>query len=59
MDNYQFLLYLRIGLVAILYLVILQIVLVSRRDLRQAEKPATASTTTRDSSDCWTPDFDR
>jgi pSer/pThr/pTyr-binding forkhead associated (FHA) protein len=47
MDNYQFLLYLRIGLVAILYLVILQVVLVSRRDLRQAEKPSTASTTTR------------
>jgi pSer/pThr/pTyr-binding forkhead associated (FHA) protein len=47
MDNYQFLLYLRIGLVAILYLVILQIVLVSRRDLRQAEKPATANATTR------------
>jgi len=47
MDNYQFLLYLRIGLVAILYLVILQVVLVSRRDLRQAEKPATASISTR------------
>jgi pSer/pThr/pTyr-binding forkhead associated (FHA) protein len=47
MDNYQLLLYLRIGLVAILYLVILQIVLVSRRDLRQAEKPATASISTR------------
>lgn len=47
MDNYQLLLYLRIGLVAILYLVILQIVLVSRRDLRQAEKPMAASSTTR------------
>jgi len=47
MDNYQFLLYLRIGLVAILYLVILQIGLVSRRDLREAEKPEVASASTR------------
>ncbi len=47
MDNYTFLLYLRIGLVAILYLVILQIILVSRRDLRQAEKPVASTTTTR------------
>ncbi len=46
MDNYQLLLYLRIGLVAILYLVILQIVLVSRRDLKRAEKPVAAGVAT-------------
>lgn len=38
MDPYQFLLILRIALVVLLYLVILQIVSVSRRDMKQAEK---------------------
>lgn len=55
MDSFQFLLILRIALVAILYLVILQIVLVARRDFRQAGAAgaaavaaAAATTRTRD-----------
>ncbi len=36
MDSYQFLLILRIALVVVLYLVILQVVAVARRDLRKA-----------------------
>jgi hypothetical protein len=43
-DTYQFLLILRIALVAILYLVILQVVAVSRRELRLAEKLPFAAT---------------
>ena len=49
MDSFQFLLILRIALVAVLYLVILQIVLVARRDFsREAvEVAAAAAATTR------------
>jgi len=49
MDSFQFLLILRIALVAILYLVIMQIVLVARRDFRRvAVAPAAATTRARD-----------
>lgn len=44
MDSYQFLLLLRVALIALLYLVILQVVGVARRDLRRAVA-APASTT--------------
>ena len=45
MDSFEFLLILRIALVAILYLAILQIVVVARRELRQV--PAIAPGATR------------
>ncbi len=49
MDSFQFLLILRIALVAVLYLVILQIVLVARRDFsRVAVAPATSATRARE-----------
>lgn len=38
LDSYQFLLVLRVALVVLLYLVILQVVAVARRDLRRAAK---------------------
>jgi pSer/pThr/pTyr-binding forkhead associated (FHA) protein len=44
MDSYQFLLILRVALVAILYLVILQVVAVARRELRVAQKMPIATT---------------
>jgi hypothetical protein len=48
MDPYQFLLILRVALVAILYLVILQIVGVARREMRRAAAaPAGVSTRAR------------
>jgi len=45
--NYSVLLGLRIALVVILYLVILQIVAVSRREMRRAERKQSAGTSTR------------
>ncbi|MGZ3637284.1 MAG: FHA domain-containing protein [Ktedonobacterales bacterium] len=45
--NYTILLALRIGLVAILYLVILQVVAVSRRDLKRAVIAPTSATRAR------------
>jgi hypothetical protein len=49
MDSFQFLLILRIALVSILYLVIMQIVLVARRDFRRAAvAPVAATTRARD-----------
>jgi len=44
MNSYQFLLILRIGLVAILYLVILQIVAVARRELRVVPRASVSTT---------------
>ncbi|HLY29934.1 MAG TPA: FHA domain-containing protein [Ktedonobacterales bacterium] len=44
MDSFEFLLILRIALVAILYLAILQVVLVARRELRQAPAIAPGAT---------------
>ena len=44
MDSYQFLLILRIALVAILYLVILQIVAVARRELRVVQRAPVSTT---------------
>ena len=43
-DNYSFLLILRVALIVILYLVILQIVFVSRREMRRAVKMPVAAT---------------
>ena len=47
MDSYQFLLILRIALVAILYLVILQIVTVARRELRVVQRVPSSTTASK------------